>query len=202
MRSSPPPEPVTVAPSAKAPRSTRASDNLPPCAVWIVRTHLGERRPLRLDAEPLARLRDAGRLVAQRLQQPRHPVAAGRRADQQRHDLAGAQFVREVVEHDVARRLDVAEQLLHQLVVVIGEALEHAIARLLLVAARRRPAFRSLPRAPPRGRRTRARAPDRRSRWRRRSRRAESGAAAAACAKPAAAVPAPRARRRRRDRSC
>ena len=38
MRSSPPREQATVAPSAKAPRSTRATDNLPPWAVWMVRT--------------------------------------------------------------------------------------------------------------------------------------------------------------------
>ena len=95
--------------------------------------HLGERRPFRVDAEPLARPDDVGRLVAQRLEQPRNPVSAGRRADEQRHDLPRAQFFRQVVEHNVARRLDVAKQLLHQLVVEIGEALEHAIARALLV---------------------------------------------------------------------
>ena len=126
MRSSPPRDPATVAPSAKAPRSTRASDNLPPCAVWIVRTICASGGPCVGDAEPLAGLRDAGRLVAQRLQQPRHAVAGGRRPDQQRHDMALAQFLREVVEHPVARRLDVADEFLHQRVVVVGEPLEHA----------------------------------------------------------------------------
>ena len=77
---------------------------------------------------------DAGRLVAQRLEEPRHAVAGGRRSHQQRHDVTLAQFAREIVEHAVARRLDVADQLLHQRVVVVGEALEHGIARLLFVA--------------------------------------------------------------------
>src|SRR5208282_5145393 len=46
MRSSTPWELTTVAPSTKALRSTRASDNLPPCAVWIVRSACARAGPL------------------------------------------------------------------------------------------------------------------------------------------------------------
>ena len=71
--------------------------------------------------------------MPQRLQEARDAVALGRRPHQQRHDMAFAQFPREIVENQVARRLDIADQLLHQRIVVIGEALEHGIARLFLV---------------------------------------------------------------------
>ena len=121
------------APSAKAPRSTRASDNLPPWAVWMVRTTWASGGPSpatpsrsRVCAMPGASWRSAfnSRVT---------PWPCGRRAHQQRHDAALAQFAREIVEHLVARRLDVADQLLHQFVVVVGEPLQHRIARLLLV---------------------------------------------------------------------
>ena len=48
------------------------------------------------------------------------------------HDQPLAQFLGQIVEHLVARRLDVLEQLLHQLVVVIGQRLQHGEARFLL----------------------------------------------------------------------
>ncbi len=83
-------------------------------------------------AEPLGGLRDTGRLMAQRLQQPQHAVLAARAAEQHRTDQPFAQFAREIVEHGVARRLDVLEQLLHQRVVMIGELLQHREARFLL----------------------------------------------------------------------
>ena len=76
--------------------------------------------------------RHARRFVAQRLQQPQHAVGAGGDADQHRADQAFAQFPGEIVEHLVARRRDILEQLLHQLVVVIGERLQHREARFLL----------------------------------------------------------------------
>ena len=100
---------------------------------------LSERRAFGRKAEPLARLRDARRLVPQRFQKPRDAVAAIGRAHQQRHDMADAQLLGEIVENAVARRLDFADQLLHQRVVVIGEALQHGIARLLVIG---RDAFR------------------------------------------------------------
>ena len=73
-----------------------------------------------------------GRLVAQRLEQAGDAVAGLGRADQHRRDEALAQVAGEVVENLVARRLDVGDQLLHQRVVVIGEALQHGVARFLL----------------------------------------------------------------------
>jgi hypothetical protein len=94
--------------------------------------HIGERIAAGLDAEPLGGGNDVGRLVAQRLQQPQHAVGAGRRAHQHRTDQAVAELLRQVVEDFVLRGLDVAEQLLHQLVVVIGERLQHREARGLL----------------------------------------------------------------------
>ena len=44
------------------------------------------------------------------------------------------QFLGEVVEHFVAWRRDVFQQLLHQLVIVVGERLQHGEARFLLAA--------------------------------------------------------------------
>ena len=43
-----------------------------------------------------------------------------------------AQFLGEIVEDAVARRLDLVEQLLHQRVVMVGKPLQHGVARLLL----------------------------------------------------------------------
>ena len=74
--------------------------------------------------------------MAQRLHQPQHAVGARRRADQHRADQAVAQLLGEIVEHLVARRLDVLEQLLHQLVVVVGQRLQHGEARGLLAVER------------------------------------------------------------------
>ena len=82
---------------------------------------------------------DERRLVPQRLQQPQDAVAVLGRAQQHRHDQALAQVLGEIGEHLVARGLHVGEQLLHQLVVVVGELLEHLEARLglALLHARR-----------------------------------------------------------------
>ena len=105
MRSSTPRE-LTVAPSAKAPRSTRASDSLPPCAVWIVRI-MRQSWPFILNAKPLARMGDARRLVPQRLEEPGDAVAADRRTQENRHDPSIAQFAGQIVEDEVFRRVDV-----------------------------------------------------------------------------------------------
>ncbi len=83
-------------------------------------------------AEALRSLRNTGRLMTQRLQQPQHAVLAARAAEQHRTDQPFAQFAREIVEHRVARRLDVFQQLLHQRVVMVGELLQHREARFLL----------------------------------------------------------------------
>ena len=70
--------------------------------------------------------------MPQRLHQPQHAVLARGRAQQHRADQSFAQFAGEIVEHRVARRLDVFEQLLHQRVVMVGELLQHREARFLL----------------------------------------------------------------------
>jgi hypothetical protein len=85
--------------------------------------------------------------MAQRLHQAQHAVLADRRAEQHRADQALAQFAGEIVEHGIARRLDVFQQLLHQRVVVVGEFLQHGEARFLLaveIAAFQRHHFRRL----------------------------------------------------------
>ena len=95
--------------------------------------HIGQRvlSRRRGRAEPLCGLGDTGRLVAQRLHQSQHAVLAYRRSEQHRTDQALAQFAGEIVEHRIARRLDIVEQLLHQRVVVIGEFLQHREAGFL-----------------------------------------------------------------------
>ena len=67
--------------------------------------------------------------MAQRLEEPQHAVRPRSGAHQYRANQAFAQFAPQIVEHLVARRLDVFEQLLHQLVVMIGERLQHRKAR-------------------------------------------------------------------------
>ncbi len=85
-----------------------------------------------LELEAAGRRVDERCLVTQRLQQTQDAVAVLGRAQQNRHDQALAQVLDEVGEHLVARRLHVGEQLLHQLVVVVGQLLQHLEARLRL----------------------------------------------------------------------
>ena len=59
MRASAPREPITVSPSWKAPRSTRATDSLPPWPVCRVFITCASGGPLVGDAEAGARLRAA-----------------------------------------------------------------------------------------------------------------------------------------------
>ena len=83
-------------------------------------------------AETPRGVRHAGRFMAQRLHQPQHAVLARGRAEQHRADLPLAQFAGEIVEHRVARRLNILQQLLHQRVVMVGELLQHRETGLLL----------------------------------------------------------------------
>ncbi len=202
MRSSTPCELITVAPSAKAPRNTRDSDSLPPCAVWTVRMTWASAGPLSSTPRRVAGVADRRRFVPHRLEQPRHAVPLGRRAHQHRNDVALAQFARQIVENEVLWRLEVAEQLLHQRVVVVGELLEHRIARVFLFLSHAGGDLDHLRGRRIRGRRTRARARDRQSRSRPRPPTPGSGAGAAACARRAAGVRASRAGFRSPDRSC
>ncbi len=85
--------------------------------------------------------------MPQRLHQAQHAVLAGGRAEQHRTDQAFAQFAGQIVEHRVARRRNILEQLLHQRVVVIGELFQHREPGFLLaveVAAFERHDFGSL----------------------------------------------------------
>ena len=59
-------------------------------------------------------------------------MAVLRRAEQHRADEPPAQVVGQIVENLVARRRHIRQELLHQLIVVVGELLQHMEARLLL----------------------------------------------------------------------
>ena len=96
--------------------------------------HIGDRIVAGLDAEAPGGRRDALGLVTQRLEQPQHAVGAGRDPDQHRTDEAVALLLGEIVEDLVPGRRNVLEQLLHQLVVVVGQRLEHVEAGILLAA--------------------------------------------------------------------
>jgi hypothetical protein len=82
--------------------------------------HLRQRRAAVGHAQASPRLGEGRRFVPQRLEQARHAVAAIGRTDQHRDHVTLAQLARQIVEDAVARRLDVGEEFLHQLVVVIG----------------------------------------------------------------------------------
>ena len=127
-----PPVVVSVVPSPAWPASRRATDIFPPCVGVERLEHQRHGIGAGLDAEPLRRFADARRLVAQRFQEPQHAIRARGDAEQHRTNDAVAQFLREIVEHLVARRLDILEQLLHQLIIVIGQRLQHGEARFFL----------------------------------------------------------------------
>ncbi len=94
--------------------------------------HIGQRILARGRAEAFCRFGHAGRLMAQRLHQPQHAVLAQRRSQQHRTDQSLAQFAGEIVEHRVARRRDILQQLLHQRIVMVGELFQHREAGFLL----------------------------------------------------------------------
>ena len=90
-------------------------------------------------AEALAGRVDVGRVMADGLEQAQHTVAFLRRADQYRRHGAAAQVGGEIVEDRVLGRLDLLQQLLHQLIVMVGQGLQHGEACLefaCLVVAR------------------------------------------------------------------
>ena len=123
---------LNVVPSPAWPASRRATDILPPCVVWKVLStsasgSLPALTPRRatVSATPGASWRSALSRRSTPFERVATPSSTG-------HDQALAQFLGEIVEHLVARRLDVLEQLLHQLVVVIGQRLQHGEARFLL----------------------------------------------------------------------
>src|SRR5262249_5939399 len=84
------------------------------------------------EAKTLRRFAYTRRFVAQCLQQTQYSVATGSNAEQNRANDTVAQFLSKIIENLITGRLDVFEQLLHQLVVVIGQRLQHREARFLL----------------------------------------------------------------------
>ena len=119
---------LKVVPSPAFPVNTRATDILPPCAVWKVLS-TSATASARLDAEPPAVSATPGASWRSAFNRRSTPFVRVGGAEQHRADQAVAQFLGEIVEHLVARRLDVLEQLLHQLVVVVGERFQHREAR-------------------------------------------------------------------------
>ena len=121
--------PCTMVPSPNSPASTRTIDSLPPCAEYMVFSTCAADLAFSSFRRLAVRVHER-RLMAQRLQQPQDAVAVLGRAQQHRHDQAVLHLLDEIGEHLVARRLHVRQQLLHQLVVVVGELLQHMEARL------------------------------------------------------------------------
>ena len=71
---------------------------------------------------------DAGGIVAQRLQKAGNAVATLGRADEYRRDLARPHFLAQILEYLATIWRNVGQQLFHQVVIIIGEALQHLVA--------------------------------------------------------------------------
>ena len=115
----------STAPSFSVPLSTRAEADLAAMGGVIGLQDLDHRLAAVRQAEPRGRGAHFGHFMAQRLQQPADAIVVLGRADQHRHHLAVRQFLGQIGEHFVARRLDVGEQFFHQMLVEIGELLQH-----------------------------------------------------------------------------
>ena len=97
--------------------------------------HLDQGRATRIHADPRrghARIRG---FLEQRLEQPADPHVAFGDPHEHRHDLIGAERLLQMTQDVVGRRLLLLEQHLHQVVVEVGERLEHLGARRLLALA-------------------------------------------------------------------
>ena len=113
------------------------------------------------DPEALSCGSDKRGFMPQRLEQAQNAVAVLGRAEQNGADQPVAKLGGKIVEHLVARRRHVLEQLLHQLVVIVGELLQHREPRLLLALGQAPREWRSPRSARARDRRRRVRARDR-----------------------------------------
>ncbi len=91
-----------------------------------------------IEFQSACRILDERAFVAQHLQQTQNAVPVLGRAEQHRADEAVAQFLGQIVEDAVIGRRNIGEQLLHQLVVVVGELFEHLEACFLLARGDRR----------------------------------------------------------------
>ncbi len=87
--------------------------------------HLDRRR---VDTEPFGGLGGRGRIVPQRLEQAADAEAVDRRAEHHRHDQPLGRLALQVAEDERRVGLLVLEQLLEQVVVVVGELFEHVEA--------------------------------------------------------------------------
>ncbi len=132
MRASRPPSPCSTAPSFSAPRSTRTSESLPPWPPCMVLSTCTTASPPPANAGTRRRRLDLRHVMAQRLEQPAHAIVGLGRADQHRHHQAFRQFAPEAAEHFVALRLDIAQQFFHQMLVIVGQLLQHLEAGFLL----------------------------------------------------------------------
>ena len=94
--------------------------------------HMGERRPFGRQPMALAKLLDAGHLMAQRLEKARHAIALLRRTDHQGHEMPRLNSL--TMSSKTLSRAGSMSEISSSIsaVVVIGEALEHGEARLLL----------------------------------------------------------------------
>ena len=70
--------------------------------------------------------------MAQGLQQAPNTEAVQGRAEEHRHDQALVHILAEIGEHQVASRIGIRKQLLHQLVIEVGQLFEHTEARVRL----------------------------------------------------------------------
>jgi hypothetical protein len=75
--------------------------------------------------QPFGRTLDKRRFVPQGLEQPQDAVAVLGRAKQHGHDQALLHLLDQIAEYLFTRRLHVGQQLLHQLVIIVGELFEH-----------------------------------------------------------------------------
>ena len=86
-----------------------------------------------VELHPSSGDQDVGRFVPQRFQQPPNAKAVQGRAEEHRHDQTAVEVGNEVGEHRIAAWIEVREQLLHQVIVEVGQLLEHVEARVGLL---------------------------------------------------------------------
>ena len=80
------------------------------------------------EAQPLGCLLRERRLMAKGFQQPVDAMAFLGRAEEDGDDLALLELGDEILENLIAGRGDITQKLLHQLVIIVGELLEHGKA--------------------------------------------------------------------------
>ena len=88
--------------------------------------------PFGIDAVQLGPGGGVGRLALERLEEAARAHVLLGHAHEDGHDLVGLQGLLQVLDDLLGRRLLVLEQLLHQVVVEVGQGLEHLGARRLL----------------------------------------------------------------------